>query len=177
MPWATVIGDTWAPTPTMLIDDEELAAVVKVAHGRGTTRGGPRSSAGSVKMAVRPRSRHQPATLRLPTCGGALDMVESVKDRVFVAPAVEPPYTPTYMRVRSTAFGPFARSAAVSLKPSSRSPPTTWLELHRRSAPCPVATTDSCARRWAATRDIGVIRDPVRPPAGGRWPVAPPAGR
>ena len=83
-------GHMGADANATLIDDDELAAVVKVAHGRGRRVAAHATSAGSVKMAV----RHGVDIIYHAAFADAeaLDMVESVKDRVFVAPAVGFPY-------------------------------------------------------------------------------------
>ncbi len=83
-------GDMGAGAHTTLIDDDELAAVVNVAHGRGRRVAGHATSAGSVKMCV----RHGVDIIYHAALADseALDMIESVKDTVFVAPAVGFPY-------------------------------------------------------------------------------------
>ena len=83
-------GDMGAGADTTLIDDDELAAVVSVAHGRGRRVAGHATSAGSVKMCV----RHGVDIIYHAALADseALDMIESVKDTVFVAPAVGFPY-------------------------------------------------------------------------------------
>jgi len=87
-------GHMGANADRTLIDDAELAALVKVAHGRGLRVGGHASSAGSVKMCV----RHGVDIINHAALADseALDMVESVKDKVFVAPAVGLPYALLY---------------------------------------------------------------------------------
>ena len=83
-------GDMGAGANTTLIDDDELSAVVNVAHGRGRRVAGHATSAGSVKMCV----RHGVDIIYHAALADseALDMIESVKDTVFVAPAVGFPY-------------------------------------------------------------------------------------
>ncbi len=83
-------GHMGAGADTTLIEDDELEALVKVAHGRGLRVAGHATSAGSVTMCV----RHGVDIIYHAALADAeaLDMVESVKDRVFVAPAVGLPY-------------------------------------------------------------------------------------
>jgi imidazolonepropionase-like amidohydrolase len=83
-------GHMGADANTTLIDDDELAAIVKVAHGRGRRVAGHATSAGSVKMCV----RHGVDIIYHAAFADAeaLDMIESVKDTVFVAPAIGFPY-------------------------------------------------------------------------------------
>jgi imidazolonepropionase-like amidohydrolase len=83
-------GHMGADANATLIDDDELAAIVKVAHGRGLRVAAHATSAGSVKMCV----RHRVDIIYHAAFADAeaLDMVESVKDSVFVAPAVGFPY-------------------------------------------------------------------------------------
>jgi imidazolonepropionase-like amidohydrolase len=83
-------GHMGADANATLIDDDELAAVVNVAHGRGRRVAGHATSAGSVKMCV----RHGVDIIYHAAFADAeaLDMIESVKDSVFVAPAVGFPY-------------------------------------------------------------------------------------
>jgi imidazolonepropionase-like amidohydrolase len=83
-------GHMGADATTTLIDDDELGALVKVAHGRGRRVAGHATSAESVKMCV----RHGVDIIYHAALADseALDMVESVKDTVFVAPAVGFPY-------------------------------------------------------------------------------------
>ena len=83
-------GHMGADARSTLIDDDELAAVVKVAHGRGRRVAAHATSAGSVKMCV----RHGVDIIYHAALADAeaLDMVESVKETVFVAPAVGFPY-------------------------------------------------------------------------------------
>jgi imidazolonepropionase-like amidohydrolase len=73
-----------------LIDDDELEALIKVAHGRGLRVAAHATSAGSVKMCV----RHGVDIIYHAALADseALEMIESVKDSVFVAPAVGFPY-------------------------------------------------------------------------------------
>jgi imidazolonepropionase-like amidohydrolase len=73
-------GYIGADANATLIDDEELAAVVKVAHGRRRRVAAHATSAGSVKMAV----RHGIELIYHAAFADAeaLDMVDSVKDRV-----------------------------------------------------------------------------------------------
>ena len=67
-----------ADASTTLIDDDELAALVKVAHGRGLRVAAHATSAGSVKMCV----RHGVDIIYHAALADseALDMIESVKD-------------------------------------------------------------------------------------------------
>jgi imidazolonepropionase-like amidohydrolase len=83
-------GHMGAGANATLIDDDELAAVVKVAHGRGRRVAAHATSAGSVKMCV----RHGVDIIYHAAFADAeaLDMIESIKDTVFVAPAVGFPY-------------------------------------------------------------------------------------
>ena len=83
-------GRMGADANATLIDDDELQALVKVAHGRGLRVAGHATSAGSVKMCV----RHGVDIIYHAALADseALDMVESVKESVFVAPAVGFPY-------------------------------------------------------------------------------------
>ena len=83
-------GHMGADANATLIDDDELAALVNVAHGRGLRVAGHATSAGSVKMCV----RHGVDIIYHAALADseALDMIESVKDTVFVAPAVGFPY-------------------------------------------------------------------------------------
>jgi imidazolonepropionase-like amidohydrolase len=84
-------GHMGADAHATLIDDDELEALVNVAHGRGLRVAGHATSAGSVKMCV----RHGVDIIYHAALADveALDMIESVKDRVFVAPAVGFPYS------------------------------------------------------------------------------------
>jgi imidazolonepropionase-like amidohydrolase len=79
-----------AGAESTLIDDDELAAVVKVARDRGLRVAAHATSSDSVKMCV----RHGVNFVFHAAYADeeALDMLESVKDRVFVAPAVGFPY-------------------------------------------------------------------------------------
>jgi imidazolonepropionase-like amidohydrolase len=83
-------GHMGADATTTLIDDDELEALVRVAHGRGRRVAAHATSAGSVKMCVRHgvdivyHAAHADEE--------ALDLIESVKESVFVAPAVGFPY-------------------------------------------------------------------------------------
>ncbi|MEO7370012.1 MAG: amidohydrolase family protein, partial [Ilumatobacteraceae bacterium] len=83
-------GYMGADATTTLIDDDELGALVKVAHGRGLRVAGHATSAGSVKMCV----AHGVDIIYHAALAdsAALDAIESVKDTVFVAPAVGFPY-------------------------------------------------------------------------------------
>jgi imidazolonepropionase-like amidohydrolase len=73
-----------------LIDDDELAALVKVAHGRGRRVAAHATSAASIKMCV--RNDVDIIYHAAFADAEALDLIESVKARVFVAPAVGFPY-------------------------------------------------------------------------------------
>jgi imidazolonepropionase-like amidohydrolase len=83
-------GHMGADATTTLIDDDELSALVKIAHGRGLRVAGHATSADSVKMCV----RHGVDIIYHAALADAeaLDMIESVKDSVFVAPAFGFPY-------------------------------------------------------------------------------------
>lgn len=83
-------GHMGADATTTVMDDDELAAVVNVAHGRQRRVAAHATSAGSVKMCV----RHGVDIIYHAALADAeaLDAIESVKDRVFVAPAVGFPY-------------------------------------------------------------------------------------
>ena len=83
-------GHMGADATTTVMDDDELAAVVNVAHGRHRRVAAHATSAGSVKMCV----RHGVDIIYHAALADAeaLDAIESVKDRVFVAPAVGFPY-------------------------------------------------------------------------------------
>lgn len=87
-------GDTSTPhipAATTLMTDDEVAAVCEVAKERGKHVAAHARSAESVKMCV----RHGVDVVYHATCADeeALDMLESVKDRVFVAPAVSVTWT------------------------------------------------------------------------------------
>jgi imidazolonepropionase-like amidohydrolase len=83
-------GHMGADANATLIDDDELAALVGVAHSRGLRVAAHATSARSVKMSV----SHGVDIIYHAAFADtlALDMIESVKDRVFVAPAVGFPY-------------------------------------------------------------------------------------
>jgi imidazolonepropionase-like amidohydrolase len=83
-----------AGTDATVITDEELAAVVQVARSRGKFVAAHSTSAASVKMCV----RHGVDVIYHAAMADseALDLLESVKDRVFVAPTIGFPYTLTH---------------------------------------------------------------------------------
>jgi imidazolonepropionase-like amidohydrolase len=83
-----------AGTDATVITDEELSAVVQVARSRGKCVAAHATSAASVKMCV----RHGVDVIYHAAMADseALDMVESAKDRVFVAPTIGFPYTLTH---------------------------------------------------------------------------------
>lgn len=87
-------GDTSTPhipAATTLMTDDEVAAVCEVAKERGKHVAAHARSAESVKMCV----RHGVDVIYHATCADeeALDLLESVKDRVFVAPAISVTWT------------------------------------------------------------------------------------
>jgi imidazolonepropionase-like amidohydrolase len=87
-------GDTSTPhipAAVTLMTDDEVAAVCEVARQRGKRVAAHARSAESIKMCV----RHGVDVLYHLTCADeeALDLVESVKDRVFVAPALSVTWT------------------------------------------------------------------------------------
>lgn len=87
-------GDTSTPqTPaaTTLMTDDEVAAVCEVARERGKRMAAHARSAESVKMCV----RNGVDVVYHATCAdeAALDMLEAVRDRVFVAPALSVTWT------------------------------------------------------------------------------------
>lgn len=87
-------GDTSTPhTPAAvtLMTDDEVAAVCEVARGRHKRVAAHARSAESLKMCV----RHGVDVIYHATCADeeALDMLESVKDRIFVAPALSVTWT------------------------------------------------------------------------------------
>jgi imidazolonepropionase-like amidohydrolase len=86
-------SDWGAGSDATVITDEELAAVVQVARSRGKRVAAHSTSAGAVKMCV----RHGVDVIYHAALADeeALDLVESVKDRVFVAPTIGFPYTLT----------------------------------------------------------------------------------
>ncbi len=82
-------GDEFVPfarADMTVMNDEEVAAVAEVARSRGKKLAAHSRSAESVKMCV----RHGVDVIYHATLADeeAMDMVESVKDRVFVAPAM-----------------------------------------------------------------------------------------
>ncbi|MFO1067467.1 MAG: amidohydrolase family protein [Geminicoccaceae bacterium] len=84
--------DDWgAGTDATVITDEELAAVVQVARSRNKKVAAHSTSAGAVKMCV----RHGVDVVYHAALADeeALDALESVKDKVFVAPTIGFPYT------------------------------------------------------------------------------------
>ncbi|HEY0519946.1 MAG TPA: amidohydrolase family protein, partial [Ilumatobacteraceae bacterium] len=83
-------GHMGADANATLIDDDELAALVKVAHGRGRRVAAHATSAASIKMCV--RNDVDIIYHAAFADAEALDLIESVKARVFVAPAVGFPY-------------------------------------------------------------------------------------
>jgi len=87
-------GAWGAGSDATVITDEELAAVVQVARARGKAVAAHATSAGSVKMCV----RHGVDVIYHAALADAeaLDLLESVKDRVFVGPTIGFPYTLTH---------------------------------------------------------------------------------
>jgi imidazolonepropionase-like amidohydrolase len=84
--------DDWgAGTDATVITDEELAAVVQVARSRNKRVAAHSTSAAAVKMCV----KHGVDVVYHAAMADteALDMLESIKDRVFVAPTIGFPYT------------------------------------------------------------------------------------
>lgn len=83
-------GHMGAGDEATLITDEELAAVTQVARARGKMVAAHATSAESVKMCV----RHGVDVVYHAAFAdeAALDLLDSVKERVFVAPAVGLPY-------------------------------------------------------------------------------------
>ena len=165
-------GHMGADANATLIDDDELAALVKVAHGRGRRVAGHATSAGSVKMWV----RHGVDIIYHAAFADAeaLDMVESVKDSVFVAPAVGFPYA--YLH-EGEKYGSISRpSVAAAWRKSSRSPLETCRSfIDEAYASFPAATTGWCARRRAATRETSNCSSPCsgsRPPSRSSPPPA-----
>ena len=87
-------GDTSTPqipAATTLMTEDEVAAVCDIARERGKRVAAHARSAASVKLCV----RHGVDVVYHATCADeeALDMLESVKDRVFVAPALSVTWT------------------------------------------------------------------------------------
>lgn len=121
-------GDMGAGAHTTLIDDDELAAVVKVAHGRGRRVAGHATSAGSVKMCV----RHGVDIIYHAALADseALDMIESVKDTVFVAPAVGFPYA--YLHEGDQYGLHLTRQGRRDLEEELETTAGNMQELHRR---------------------------------------------
>lgn len=121
-------GDMGAGANTTLIDDDELAAVVTVAHGRGRRVAGHATSAGSVKMCV----RHGVDIIYHAALADseALDMIESVKDSVFVAPAVGFPYA--YLHEGDKYGLHLTRQARRDLEEELEITAGNMQELHRR---------------------------------------------
>ena len=142
-------GHMGADATTTLIDDDELAALVKVAHGRGLRVAAHATSAGSVKMCV----RHGVDIIYHAALADseALDMIESVKDSVFVAPGSRVSLRLS-ARGREVRPAPLAARRGVVWRTRSRSPRTTCRSSTGAVfASFPAATTDWCAHRWAAT--------------------------
>ncbi|MEO8265570.1 MAG: amidohydrolase family protein [Ilumatobacteraceae bacterium] len=121
-------GDMGAGANTTLIDDDELAAVVQVAHGRGRRVAGHATSAGSVKMCV----RHGVDIIYHAALADseALDMIESVKDTVFVAPAVGFPYA--YLHEGDKYGLHLTRQGRRDLEEELETTAGNMQELHRR---------------------------------------------
>ena len=121
-------GDMGAGANTTLIDDDELAAVVKVAHGRGRRVAGHATSAGSVKMCV----RHGVDIIYHAALADseALDMIESVKETVFVAPAVGFPYA--YLHEGDKYGLHLTRQGRRDLEEELETTAGNMQELHRR---------------------------------------------
>ena len=87
-------GDTSTPhipAAVTLMTDDEVAAVCEVARERGKRVAAHARSAESLKMCV----RHGVEVIYHATCADeqALDMLESAKDRIFVAPALSVTWT------------------------------------------------------------------------------------
>lgn len=87
-------GDTSTPhipAAVTLMTDDEVAAVCEVARERGKVVAAHARSAESLKMCV----RHGVTVIYHATCADeqALDMLESAKDRIFVAPALSVTWT------------------------------------------------------------------------------------
>ena len=83
-----------AGSESTVITDEELAAVVQVANARGKVVAAHAVSAGSVKMCLR---HGVDVIYHAAFCDAeALDMLEAVKERVFVGPTIGFPYTLTH---------------------------------------------------------------------------------
>jgi len=87
-------GDTSTPhipAAVTLMTDDEVAAVCEVAHERGKRVAAHARSAESLKMCV----RHGVDVIYHGTCADeeALDMLESARDRIFVAPALSVTWT------------------------------------------------------------------------------------
>lgn len=104
-------GDTSTPhTPAAvtLMTDDEVAAVCEVGRQRGKRVAAHARSAESIRMCV----RHGVDVLYHLTCADeeALDLVESAKDRVFVAPALSVTWT------RLHEAGNYGLPASASLK-------------------------------------------------------------
>jgi imidazolonepropionase-like amidohydrolase len=121
-------GHMGAGSEATVITDEELAAVVQVARARGKTVAAHATSALSVKMCV---AQGVEVIYHAPFCDEeALDLVESVKDRVFVAPAVGFPYNLLHAAERyGVTHSPEKRAALErELEGSSRS----MTALHKR---------------------------------------------
>lgn len=121
-------GHMGADATATLIDDDELAALVKVAHGRGMRVAAHATSAGSVKMCV----RHGVDIIYHAALADseALDMIESVKDRVFVAPAVGFPYA--YLHEGEKYGLHLTPQARRGLEEELETTATNMRELHRR---------------------------------------------
>jgi imidazolonepropionase-like amidohydrolase len=117
-----------ADAHTTLVDDDELAALVNVAHGRGMRVAGHATSAGSVKMCV----RHGVDIIYHAALADseALDMIESVKDTVFVAPAVGFPYA--YLHEGEKYGLHLAPQARRDLEEELEITARNMAELHRR---------------------------------------------
>lgn len=87
-------GDTSTPhipAAVTLMTDDEVAAVCEVARERGKVVAAHARSAGSLKMCV----RHGVDVIYHATCADeeALDLLESAKERIFVAPALSVTWT------------------------------------------------------------------------------------
>ncbi|MEP7112496.1 MAG: amidohydrolase family protein [Ilumatobacteraceae bacterium] len=121
-------GHMGADATATLIDDDELAALVHVAHGRGLRVAAHATSAGSVKMCV----RHGVDIIYHAALADseALDMIESVKDRVFVAPAVGFPYA--YLHEGEKYGLHLTPQARRGLEQELEATATNMCELHRR---------------------------------------------
>ena len=83
-----------AGSDATVMTDDEVAAVVQVAHARGKQVAAHATSAGAVKLCV----KHGVNVIYHAALvdEAALDLLEAAKDRVFVAPTIGFPYTLTH---------------------------------------------------------------------------------